>query len=249
MLYRPFDRNSASGFTMVELAISLTVIGLLLGGILKGEELLGNVRATRTITDIQRINQAINSFREVYDGALPGDFKFPSTRIPNCTTTPCTTAGNGDGIIGGTNSSFTATLSFASTTENAVMWSHLATAGYLPYHPVEQSSNVIAQQGPGDASFDPVYYERTTASGGYPIIYGHYLLAKFTPSNAAAAVNAGDYGAFTPRQAAQIDRKLDDGLPYSGNIFGVSNTAACFNGTSYNESVDLKNCNLLSKLK
>ena len=37
-------RNKQSGFTLVEIAIVLVIIGLLLGGVLKGQELINSAK-------------------------------------------------------------------------------------------------------------------------------------------------------------------------------------------------------------
>ncbi|MCK5555335.1 MAG: prepilin-type N-terminal cleavage/methylation domain-containing protein, partial [Alphaproteobacteria bacterium] len=54
------------GFTLVELAIVLTIIGLLIGGILKGQQLMQNARVTATIAQIQAIESATTTFRDTY---------------------------------------------------------------------------------------------------------------------------------------------------------------------------------------
>lgn len=79
-------RAQEHGFTLVELAIALMVIGLLIGGVLKGQELIENARVTRTIKDISDFSTATMIFRSTY-GGLPGDLRRPS-RVPNCNN-PC----------------------------------------------------------------------------------------------------------------------------------------------------------------
>lgn len=86
-----------NGFTLVELAIALMVIGLLIGGVLKGQELIENARVTTTIRQIKAYDTAAMIFYSTY-GGLPGDIRRPN-RIPNCTGF-CATAGDGDRLIG-----------------------------------------------------------------------------------------------------------------------------------------------------
>lgn len=86
------------GFTLVELAIALMVIGLLIGGVLKGQELIENAKVTSFIRQVKAYDAAGLIFRNTY-GALPGDIKRPN-RIPNCTTDLCLTPGDGNGQIG-----------------------------------------------------------------------------------------------------------------------------------------------------
>lgn len=90
--------TSTKGFTLVELAIALMVIGLLIGGVLKGQELIENARVTQTIRDIKGYDAAALIFNNTY-GALPGDIKKPQ-RIPGCTEAVCNIPGNGNGRIG-----------------------------------------------------------------------------------------------------------------------------------------------------
>lgn len=96
------------GFTLVELAIVLTIIGLLIGGILKGQQLMQNSRVTATVAQIKAIEASTTSFRDFYN-ALPGDLKSPNTKIPECCGSVNPTAyqqasgtadGTGDGFIG-----------------------------------------------------------------------------------------------------------------------------------------------------
>ena len=60
------------GFTLVELAIVLVIIGIILGAILKGQELINNAKVKRLQNDLRGLESAIWTF---YDrtGRMPGD--------------------------------------------------------------------------------------------------------------------------------------------------------------------------------
>ena len=61
-----------SGFTLVEIAIVLVIIGLLLGGVLKGQELIENSRIKSVVNDMNGVSSAYNGYMDRYH-AIPGD--------------------------------------------------------------------------------------------------------------------------------------------------------------------------------
>lgn len=109
-----------TGFTLVEIAIVMVIIGLLLGGVLKGQEVITNARLKRVVNDFNGVSAAIFSYQDRYRG-LPGDHRtasgiFLNTPPPN---------GNGDGRIAG---------NFDSTNdanESRILWRHLREAGLV----------------------------------------------------------------------------------------------------------------------
>src|SRR5271166_4848058 len=93
------SRRSQAGFTLVELAIVMIIIGLLIAGVLKGQELIGNARTTATVAQIKAIDAGVSTFKDTY-ASLPGDMTNPTVRLPNCAAgTACGNAGNGDGQL------------------------------------------------------------------------------------------------------------------------------------------------------
>jgi prepilin-type N-terminal cleavage/methylation domain-containing protein len=112
---------SEAGFTLVEIAIVLVIIGLLLGGILKGQEMIAQARIKNAINDFNGISVAVTSYQDRYR-ALPGDDPNATTRW----TTQAPASGNGNGIIGGLYNDTTL------TTESHLFWQHLRIAGFVP---------------------------------------------------------------------------------------------------------------------
>jgi prepilin-type N-terminal cleavage/methylation domain-containing protein len=64
-------KSTEAGFTLVEIAIVLVIIGLLLGGILKGQEMITQAKIKNVINDFNGISVAVTSYQDRYR-ALPG---------------------------------------------------------------------------------------------------------------------------------------------------------------------------------
>src|SRR5690349_25079544 len=91
------SRNSAeAGFTLVEIAIVLVIIGLLLGGILKGQEMITQAKIKNLINDFNGVTVAITSYQDRYR-QLPGDDQNATTRW----TSQAPGKGDGNGVIVG----------------------------------------------------------------------------------------------------------------------------------------------------
>ena len=114
------ENLAEAGFTLVEIAIVLVIIGLLLGGILKGQEMITQARIKSVINDFNGVSVAITSYQDRYR-ALPGDDPNATTRW----TTQAPTSGNGNGVITGLYNDTTATV------ESQLFWQHLRIAGFV----------------------------------------------------------------------------------------------------------------------
>ncbi|MCV6590745.1 MAG: prepilin-type N-terminal cleavage/methylation domain-containing protein, partial [Marinobacterium sp.] len=64
--------KSQRGFTLVEIAIVMVIIGLLLGGALKGQEMIQNARVKNLIKFQQEFSAAYFFYQDMYR-FLPGD--------------------------------------------------------------------------------------------------------------------------------------------------------------------------------
>jgi len=79
-------KSYTSGFTLIEIAIVLVIIGLLVGGVLKGQELITGARVRNLISQQDGIKAAFFGFQDRYR-ALPGDYAAADTNI-NCVEAP-----------------------------------------------------------------------------------------------------------------------------------------------------------------
>jgi len=141
-------RTRHAGFTLVEIAIVLVIIGLLLGGILKGQEMITQAKIKNAIADLSGTSAAYYGYRDRYR-AVPGDDPNAATRW---TTPTAATAGNGNGIVGGKYNSTTA------TDESVNWWDHLRRAGFISgsgsTQPLNAFTGMIGVQ-TGDAAATP----------------------------------------------------------------------------------------------
>ncbi|MET0265049.1 MAG: prepilin-type N-terminal cleavage/methylation domain-containing protein [Duganella sp.] len=85
--------SQQGGFTLVEIAIVLVIIGLLLGGVLKGQSLIDSARVKNIIQQSTSLTAAVNAYQDKFR-ALPGDDVQGTTHAPGATGN-----GNGDGQI------------------------------------------------------------------------------------------------------------------------------------------------------
>ena len=116
-------RRHQSGFTLIEIAIVLVIIGLLLGGILKGQELINSARVKNLAADFRNVPLFIYGYQDKFR-ALPGDDSAAVAHVGTTSITPG--AGDGDGVIENAWDSPTATH------ESYLFWQHVRLAGLAP---------------------------------------------------------------------------------------------------------------------
>ncbi len=197
-------RSKQKGFTLVEIAIVLVIIGLLLGGILKGQELITNAKVRNVADQVNAVKAAYFAFQDRYR-ALPGDYLEATKNIPNVDNDG---NGNGNGQID-------------AGAEQVQAWRHLANAGFI----------ACAQCTSGSGAAPNTTNSPVNAYGGvmsilYDGAYNHQAAA------AGPAVNNLKTGNQIPSNIlVEVDRKIDDGNPRTGSL-RFSNYVATGTGTA-----------------
>lgn len=200
--------KKAAGFTLIELAIVLVIIGLLLGGVLKGQELVHSAKVKSLASDFRNIQTFIYSYQDKYR-ALPGD-DAASTLHTGCASAANGSCadGDGDGLIEG---------NWDSTTpadESVRFWQHIRLAGLA-----------AGATDPSNSAFYP-----RNADGGRIGIQSASV-AGATPSGlngAYIACSAGLLG----RYAKHLDTLMDDGATSTGAVRTYNTVAGGWLATS-----------------
>lgn len=202
----PRSLRRQSGFTLIEIAIVLVIIGLLLGGILKGQELINSARVKNLATDFRNIPMFIYGYQDKFK-ALPGDDSAAAAHVGTTSITPG--SGNGNGIIGGTWYSRTA------TDESVLFWQHVRLAGLAP-GVTTMPSPVTDDYLPRNAAGGTIGVQSgTTVTTNAPIVGSAGALA-----GAYIICSTGILGKFVK----QLDIQLDDGNTATGSMMATPTT-------------------------
>jgi prepilin-type N-terminal cleavage/methylation domain-containing protein len=191
-----------AGFTIIELAIVMIIIGVLIGIVVKGGVLIDNARMKKFYAMKNEISQGIYSYSERYS-YYPGDdpnmlAKWPALPVTN---------GNGNGVIANGVASTPPTVCGSGATEQCSLWSALRQAGFLsgtgytnPQHPFSSSVSVTFYN---DASW-----------GAANALIAHWIIFMSVPGSISQA----------------FDAQYDDGNWQTGMIRGsAAYTAATVN--------------------
>ncbi|MBF0428796.1 MAG: prepilin-type N-terminal cleavage/methylation domain-containing protein [Magnetococcales bacterium] len=127
---KPNDKQQ-SGFSLIEIAIVLVIIGLLIGGVLKGQAMVKNSKIKRIATDTAAVQGALNAYMDSY-WVLPGDDANSATRW--AIAAPASGTGTtGNGLIEGffNDAAGNTAVTVATTVESSHAWNHLYCEGLI----------------------------------------------------------------------------------------------------------------------
>ena len=192
-------KRTQRGFTLVEIAIVLVIIGLLLGGILKGQEMITQAKIKNVMADFSGISAAYHGYQDRYR-AIPGDDPNAAGRW---TTAPAAISGGGNGVVGGTYNAACPAVSVAGTAESCMFWDHLRRAGFVAGNGAQQPFNALTSQlgvQTSDGAMAPTPALLDGAGG--PGFVGLIMCSANLPDKIASAV----------------DTQMDDGIAGKGTV-------------------------------
>lgn len=204
--------ESSSGFTLLEISISITLIAISVAAIMAGASLIKQAELRSVISDVSSIQSHISSFG-LYYKALPGDMDDASNKLDNISYV--TANGNADGRI-------TYNQTNGEDNESLRAWQHLFMAGLVP---VEYSGENVNQNAVLNDNIALSQIEE--GSAGYYFDYSSWLGsddANLIVLGKEDGDKMNDAAVLSPNDARSIDAKMDDGNPASGLV--LANTGS-----------------------
>ncbi len=200
-----YSRSKQGGFTLIEIAIVLVIIGLLLGGVLKGQELINTARVRALNNTVDGITAAWFSFQDRYR-AYPGDYPLAAVNLPSPVVAVLN--GDGDGLVGINEGA-------PSPVERSQAWVQLQAAGYI-------TGNFDGGAGAGGPVAANAYNCALTTcpdngfGSGLNIGYGAQNQTQVPLATPILAHELMSGRGIPVEVLAELDRKIDDGNAGSG---------------------------------
>ena len=187
------------GFSLLEIVVVVVIVGFILGGMLRGQEMITSAKVRRVAGQLDEVRAAYLGFQDRFK-ALPGDYADADATL-DCGTTLCL-HGNGDGRIRDNETPASGNQAH----EDLLVWTHLCDSGLLKgdLHMTDGESQ--ARDGNALKSAYSVYLQ--IAFDG---MYG--MNATGIPRHNLKT------GAQIPVNVlVELDRKVDDARPYQGTL-------------------------------
>lgn len=191
-----FKSMKQQGFTLIEIAIVLVIIGLLVGGVLQGQELIENSRVKQAVKDINGTSAAMLAYQDRY-GRLPGD-DGPQADLTGRGAAWAGVAGDNDGRFEARR-----TGTFTGGDEVDSFWRQLRAAGFISGDPTD--TGVLSM--PSNPWGGRIGMTVESVLGG---LAGTKVCLSEVPGSGAIA----------------IDNQLDDGSGATGRVRGSLGVAA-----------------------
>lgn len=208
-------KQNQAGFTLIEIAIVLVIIGLLLGGVLKGQELINSAKVKNIATDFRNIPVFVYGYQDKYR-ALPGDDKDIATHLSGLS--PTTVIQAGSGVTG--NGTLEGAWNATDASETNLFWQQIRLAG-LAAGPTAYAAGTGLQP--------------TNAVGGTIGITS----ASQSPINGLTGSYIVCSDAVAGKFAKQLDLTMDDGQTDKGSMRAVpAGTTAATDAT---KTADINN--------
>jgi len=190
-----------AGFTLVEIAIVLVIIGLLLGGVLKGQELINSAKVKNLAQDFRGVSAAIYAYQDRFR-ASPGDDAAANTHVNGGTVATTPAGGIGNARINGA-------FNTATTTDEAyLVWQHLRLAGLVTGSPTVSAADYIPRNAEGGiigVTGDPVLTAPTSPYAGNFFICSRGIQGRYV---------------------RQLDTMMDDGNTTTGSVRAIADNVA-----------------------
>jgi hypothetical protein len=228
-----------AGFTLLQLTLTLIIIGLVVGSIMVGQNLINAAAQSAQVTQIQKYQAAVTLFQTKYNGYLPGD--IPASQVTQLGFTAAPTRagtaglGDGNGLIEGWSFGGNFSRGYYQDGEPLFFWEDIsANSGLIgetiSFYPNPWNGETWTPTCIGPACL-ALYYPPAKIGNNFVMVYSSNGINYFTITEATLLQSDGNIqGAvgLTIQQAYNIDKKIDDGLPQSGQVqaqyleFGVA---------------------------